>query len=93
MASASIKDTQAAKEPHMNKIVCPNCSHQFVPLQILTEREREIAKLVALGDSNKVVARKLELSDGTVKMHVHAVLKKLGLRSRYELPYWIENQL
>jgi two-component system nitrate/nitrite response regulator NarL len=51
----------------------------------LSHREREIAILVARGLSNKAIARELGLSGGTVKIHVHRILRKLGARSRYSL--------
>jgi DNA-binding NarL/FixJ family response regulator len=55
------------------------------PPQVLSPREREIALLVARGLSNKEVARKLGLSHGTIKSHVHSILQKLGARTRYSL--------
>jgi two-component system nitrate/nitrite response regulator NarL len=54
------------------------------PFAELTPREREILCHVAEGQSNKVIARNLGISDGTVKLHVKAVLRKLGLHSRVE---------
>ena len=51
----------------------------------LTRREAEVANLVACGDPNKVIARKLGLSVGTVKDHVHQILAKSGLRNRTAL--------
>ncbi len=51
----------------------------------LSEREREIADLVAEGRSNKQVAATLFLSDRTVEYHLSAVYRKLGVRSRTEL--------
>lgn len=54
------------------------------PFDELTPREREILCHVAEGQSNKVIARNLGISDGTVKLHVKAVLRKLGLHSRVE---------
>jgi len=50
----------------------------------LTPREREILCHLAEGQSNKVIARKLGISDGTVKLHVKAILRKLGVHSRVE---------
>ena len=58
----------------------------------LTNREQEILKLIAKGMSNKVIARELDISDGTVKVHVKHLLKKLGLRSRVEAAVWMVNQ-
>lgn len=54
----------------------------------LTPREREILKLIADGLSNKMIARRLDISDGTVKVHVKHLLKKLNLRSRVEVAVW-----
>ena len=49
-------------------------------LERLTEREREILRLLAGGLSNAELAEKLFLSETTVKTHVSAVLRKLGVR-------------
>lgn len=54
------------------------------PLSELTPREQEILAHIAEGESNKVIARHLGISDGTVKLHVKAILRKLGVHSRVE---------
>ncbi len=54
------------------------------PLSALTPREREIIEHLAFGQSNKVIARELGITDGTVKLHVKAILRKLEVRSRVE---------
>ncbi len=54
------------------------------PFDELTPREREILCHVSEGQSNKVIARRLGISDGTVKLHVKAILRKLGVHSRVE---------
>ena len=54
------------------------------PFADLTPRESEILCLLAEGQSNKVIARNLGISDGTVKLHVKAILRKLGVHSRVE---------
>lgn len=61
-------------------------------LNSLTGRELEILKLISKGLSNKLIARELDISDGTVKVHVKHLLKKLGLRSRVEAAVWMINQ-
>ncbi len=58
----------------------------------LTSREHDILKQIAKGLSNKLIARELDISDGTVKVHVKHILKKLGLRSRVEAAIWMVNQ-
>ncbi len=61
-------------------------------LDSLTAREVEILECIAKGMSNKVIARELDISDGTVKVHVKHLLKKLGLRSRVEAAVWMVGQ-
>jgi two-component system nitrate/nitrite response regulator NarL len=50
----------------------------------LTPRELEILRHVAEGESNKTIGRALDITDGTVKLHVKSILRKLGVRSRVE---------
>ncbi|MCG6941699.1 MAG: response regulator [Thiohalocapsa sp.] len=50
----------------------------------LTPREQEILCHLAAGQSNKAIARELGISDGTVKLHVKAILRKLAVHSRVE---------
>ncbi|MES2125699.1 MAG: response regulator [Pseudomonadota bacterium] len=53
-------------------------------LDKLTPREKEIIAFLAHGESNKGIARKLDLAESTVKIHVQNVLKKLKLNSRVQ---------
>ncbi|TVT49727.1 MAG: response regulator transcription factor [Denitromonas halophila] len=53
-------------------------------LDKLTPREREILACIAKGQSNKQIARNLEVAESTVKIHVQSVLKKLHLSSRVQ---------
>jgi DNA-binding NarL/FixJ family response regulator len=53
-------------------------------LQNLTPREREILSLIARRMSNLEIARELVVEVGTVKNHIHSLLKKLGVGSRHE---------
>jgi len=54
------------------------------PFNELTPRESEILILIADGQGNKLIARNLGISDGTVKLHVKAILRKLEVHSRVE---------
>ena len=54
----------------------------------LTEQEQRIIELIAAGLSNKVIGRELGIAEGTVKVHVKHLLRKLGLRSRVEAAVW-----
>jgi DNA-binding NarL/FixJ family response regulator len=51
----------------------------------LTGRERSIAELVALGESNSQVAQRLGISVKTVEKHVSSIFAKLGMRNRAQI--------
>lgn len=53
--------------------------------EVLSRREAEIVKMVAAGMRNKEIANKLFIGEGTVKTHLHAIYKKLGVHGRVEL--------
>ncbi len=52
------------------------------PIHLLSPREREILCLVAKGDSNKLIARALDIAETTVKLHVQHILRKLNVNNR-----------
>jgi DNA-binding CsgD family transcriptional regulator len=56
--------------------------------QGLTRREREVARLLAAGRSNREIADTLVITEGTVEVHVKHILSKLGLRSRAQVAAW-----
>jgi two-component system, NarL family, response regulator LiaR len=51
-------------------------------IEVLTEREQDVLRLLGQGQSNKQIARSLHLRDETVKTHVSKILHKLGVQSR-----------
>jgi two-component system nitrate/nitrite response regulator NarL len=58
----------------------------------LTEQELRILERIANGKSNKLIGRELDIAEGTVKVHVKHILRKLNLRSRVEAAVWsVEN--
>jgi len=76
--------------PHLTTVLVrfiqgdTNGTKEQGPFSELTPRESEILKLIADGQGNKLIARNLGISDGTVKLHVKAVLRKLKIHSRVE---------
>ena len=61
-------------------------------MQSLSPREREILALIARGDSNKLIARELDIAETTVKIHVQHILRKLGLSSRVQAAVYAVHQ-
>lgn len=61
-------------------------------LALLTGRERAVALAVAEGHSNKAVARRLDITERTVKAHLGAVFRKLGVRDRMQLILRLSHQ-
>jgi two-component system nitrate/nitrite response regulator NarL len=76
MAAKLVAQLQKQREP---KPAAPPSE-----LDRLTPREREILACLARGESNKLIARVLDLAESTVKIHVQNILKKLGLSSRVQ---------
>lgn len=58
-------------------------------INLLTPRERDILKLIAQGLPNKMIARRLDITESTVKVHVKHLLKKMKLKSRVEAAVWV----
>lgn len=67
-----------------NPVSPSSAKKQAAPFSELTPRELEILECIADGSSNKMIARTLDISEGTVKLHVKSILRKLGMRSRVE---------
>lgn len=59
-----------------------------LPVEELTEREREILRYVARGDNNREIGEALFITEGTVKNHVSSILGKLSLRDRTQAALW-----
>jgi DNA-binding NarL/FixJ family response regulator len=68
-----------------NSIVSAKDAALGHPSAALSEREQQVATLVCEGLSNKLIARKLDVVEGTIKAHLHAIYRKLGVQSRIEL--------
>jgi LuxR family maltose regulon positive regulatory protein len=66
----------------------PQAPAQVDSLAGLSQREAEVLAHIAAGDSNKLIARALDLSPHTVKRHVANILDKLGLQTRGQAAAW-----
>jgi DNA-binding NarL/FixJ family response regulator len=76
------KDEAARSHPsdsnETGPIVAPPCRN----LDFLTEREHQVLEMVSHGCQNKMIAAKFNLSEHTVKVHIHNIIKKLGAQNR-----------
>ncbi|KKM12472.1 LuxR family transcriptional regulator [Clostridiales bacterium PH28_bin88] len=68
-----LRHMEEVETPHLEQVTC------------LTEREKQIMRLVGEGKSNREIARELYITEGTVKNHLGNLLAKLGLRDRTQL--------
>ena len=60
------------------------------PLAALSEREREVLELLVVGLPNKLIARRLEISEKTVKSHLTRIFRELGVTDRTQAALWAE---
>jgi two-component system nitrate/nitrite response regulator NarL len=62
-----------------------------MPAQNLSPREVQILHCLLRGDSNKLIANRLQITEGTVKVHLKGVLKKINVRNRTQAAIWALN--
>ena len=77
-----------SKAPALREVadaMVPQPVAEDATLESLSAREREILALLARGDSNKLIARELDIAETTVKVHVQHILRKLNLTSRVQV--------
>ena len=83
---------QMVLSPALAGLLAHALRHESKPKTVdeagLTEQERKIIERIAAGKSNKLIARELNIAEGTVKVHVKHLLKKLNLKSRVEAAVW-----
>jgi len=74
-------------------VVLCECANEDCAQRLeLTRRETEVARLVSFGSRNKEIARELDISEGTVKMHLHNLYEKLKVTSRTELAILVRDK-
>jgi two-component system, NarL family, nitrate/nitrite response regulator NarL len=59
----------------------------------LSPREAEILRCLMQGDANKVIARKCDVTEATIKVHVKAILRKIGASNRTQAAMWASQRL
>ena len=72
--------------------VAPADPMRAAALPLLSTREAEVLEHIAAGDSNKLIARALDLSPHTVKRHVANILDKIGVQTRGQAAAWLRSQ-
>ena len=82
--TAATRDLIVFDSPLVDPVLGARDPSSPTPIEDLTPRELEVLGLVAEGLPNKAIARRLGISEHTVKFHVNAVLGKLGAQSRTE---------
>lgn len=60
--------------------------------KLLTARENEICQKIMEGKNNETIAKELFISIKTVKTHIHNILSKLGLKSRYQIEFLLKEK-
>jgi two-component system nitrate/nitrite response regulator NarL len=96
-SAEGLHDTEASENPAGNahpsedKIVDEPIGGQdrFVPQ--LSAREKCILRCLLEGDANKVIARKVDIAEATVKVHVKAILRKIRVQNRTQAAIWAMN--
>lgn len=85
----ALRDDALVISPSLTRVLAQALRSPHGASQVdLTDRERQVLKMIAGGHSNKVIGHKLGITEGTVKVHVKNLLHKLGLRSRVEAAVW-----
>ena len=73
--------------------VSPSPDSQDSPIRTLSIREAEILQCLMQGSPNKVIARKLDVAEATVKVHIKAILRKIRVANRTQAAMWAVNHL
>jgi DNA-binding NarL/FixJ family response regulator len=80
--SGSRESVDRESHPYMLEDFAISDFHASLPDEALTAREREVLELLSRGLPNKLIARRLQISEHTVKFHVSSIYAKLGATSR-----------
>jgi two-component system, NarL family, nitrate/nitrite response regulator NarL len=93
--SESGERAHAPKEPSVIKVsslqVVQSSEAKDSPARTLSSREAEILHCLMQGAPNKVIARKLDVAEATVKVHIKAILRKIRVANRTQAAMWAVN--
>jgi two-component system, NarL family, nitrate/nitrite response regulator NarL len=96
-AISDIRDDAETKEPLAIAALPAHLSLSLEthdsPIRTLSSRESEILQCLMQGAPNKVIARKLEVAEATVKVHIKAILRKIRVANRTQAAMWAVNHL
>ncbi len=90
MVSSPRKSPLEEREPLQ---ITPAQDAKGSPVRTLSSREAEILQCLVQGAPNKVIARKLEVAEATVKVHIKAILRKIRVANRTQAAMWAVNHL
>jgi DNA-binding NarL/FixJ family response regulator len=74
--------------PISGKVARALLTRRLLPMESLTERERQVLSLVAAGLPNKQIAARLSIAEGTVKAHLTSAYKRIGVTDRTQAALW-----
>jgi two-component system nitrate/nitrite response regulator NarL len=83
----------ATGQMRMLQSSAPVAEGQTSPVRNLSSREAEILQCLTQGAPNKVIARKLDVAEATVKVHIKAILRKIRVANRTQAAMWAVNHL
>lgn len=91
-AEGSDLSTDASASKTSLQVASASESHDS-PIRTLSSREAEILHCLMQGAPNKVIARKLDVAEATVKVHIKAILRKIRVANRTQAAMWAVNHL
>jgi DNA-binding NarL/FixJ family response regulator len=86
------QDTIHVQEPN-EQITATSTSNEVKPvMKNFSKRRLQILEMAAMGLSNKDIASQLNIAEGTVKAHMHLIMKMLNVTNRTQAALWYQNQ-
>jgi two-component system nitrate/nitrite response regulator NarL len=82
---------KAARPDENERAIFVTTEDTFAPQLSLSPREKSILRCLIEGDSNKIIARKIDIAEATVKVHVKAIFRKMGVQNRTQAAIWAMN--